>query len=1277
MSSEPPSRLSDHVDLIKDLEPILGVRDRAEDDFNVHRNRILDGTCHWLTQKRELRAWIEGTHSPQQTNMFWLIGLPATGKSTLSTAVIDQLRFLGKSCQFHYFSAGHQMKRTAAFCLRSIVFQLAISNEEFRGRLFTLHEESGISFNSRNQVFKVIWEKIFEGIISQMRFSQPLYWVLDAIDESDQYVMLISHLARLQSTTPIKLFFSSRPIKIPVLSAASAAPPMTCFLSEKDTASDVQTYVRRTVRDILPDKDHTQQEVTNQILAKASGSFLWVKLALETLSKNWHTQDDILRALTDIPKGMENLYAQMLATIQAQSPRLQLMAKRILIWAACSWRPLSILELEIALQPEFAGFVKLEETIVEICGHFVAVDNAKVSIIHATARSFLLSRHGDNPDFINSQEAHEHIATICLRYLSSDDWRKVLKNVRSSSGLGTETKRNNRLLVAEKRHPFLGYATCYWAYHLSKSSTDSEALLTTLNEFLNDFCLSWIEAIALTNNLRYLTTSAQYLKAYVKRMNRSTRSISTEFPLGLKHYPEDNSKVIKSWAIDFVRIVGRFGMNLIQNPSTIYRLIPQFCPRGSMIGETFGLARIESISVSGLPQNGWNDCLASVSVGEYQTASRVLATESFFITLVSGNGEIVLWYADTCEKARTLDHNEYVLLVTLDKSQSRLASAGTQSYRVWDLSSGKELYRIPKVTQALTLALGFGIQNSDLLVGLDNCSVTCYDLDSMAQRWTFRPQHPHDIVQQCPRLVSFSPDVRRVAMAWRGKPPMVWNLATASQAPDQCRIRSTSDAICSPEAMTWQSDGTTLLVLCHSTTVVEWRIDEEEQIEYGHVEAREIALSQDGSFLLTADHAGTISIWTFPRLSLIYRLVNENEFIRGLSFSPDNQRFYDVRGSSCNVWEPDALIRVEDNDMEDHSSIGDLSLATEPIVRNDESSQCSITALAPGLADQYFCIGRENGTVAIHEAFEGRRVRKAYSHSASSSVIALSWAASGKFIVSGDDSGRIITKRLEAREAGKWAVFPVLDFRLEEPAQQFLFSSDEKALLVSTPSIDQVWNLKTKKQICGQRWGYRQSRKWIPHPFRTDLLVWIDPREVHTYSWAALQHTDPVDVPPKDPSTPSRSPCIPRTFVTDITSNKTVQWIALTQNKKYIVYETFPAIGHTNAQSPGGLHLELLSTSDLQVQHAHSLASDCIEDLAGEVKRLIGTWQDRIVFLDHSNWLCTWEIDSPITEIKRHFFLPRDWLNPTTLQMATLNAHGTLFCPKHGDVAIVRNGLRL
>ena len=1246
--------------LYKSIEAIMGVRERAEDELKIFRGRAMSGTCKWITHKKDFLEWFQGLEVSEGPNVFWLIGLPAMGKTVLASHVIDYLLSNGdRNCQYHFFSAGHQNKRTAAYCLRSIASQLAFTNEEFRGKLISLHEESGISFSSQDQVFTTIWEKIFEGIIFKMKL-EPLYWVLDALDEADVPSSLISSLVKIRSMTPIRIFITSRPTRIPSGNAMCGSLIKTCFLSEDDTLGDIQAYVRSAVREALPDDEQKiQDDIMEQVLSKAGGSFLWVKLALDTLHDNWHTQDDIRKVLTEMPKGMEYLYTRMREKIESQSPRLQLMAKRILTWTACCWRSLGIAELQAALEPEFSGFIRLQETIVQICGNFISVDSDKVSLIHMTARQFLLNSRNGVPAFIDSENGHEHIATVCLTHLSDEKWKRIFKTIEKSTitTAGT-TPKKNRLLLAEKGNPFLGYSVCYYAYHVSKSSLYSEQLLATLKNFFTRHCLSWIEAIALSRNLRYLTRSARYLKAYAKRRSRRPSLNNSDALFTLKDPVNDVTSNIHLWAVDFIRIVGKFGPNLIQSPSSVYRLVPPFCPRASMIGTVYSTSE-RPISVTGLLSEGWDDCLATVNVGKEEAASKVLATDTFFLTLVTSSGTVIIWHAETCEEARRIQHGEYVPFMEINRSQTLLATAGVKSYRVWDISSGRQLYRLENQSRALTMAIAFGHAESELIVGLDDCSATCYDLETSSQKWQFTIP-TDDEHQGCPLIMTISPDLTKLAVAWRGKLPLVWDMfGPNSQRPLQCRVRSSTDALFSPLKMQWQAHANSILILCHNTKLIEWHIYDEEQHSFDHVKPHEMTISQDGNFLLTSNHMGTISIFAFPRLSPVYQLVNENEFIENLAWSPDSQRFYDIRGSICNVWEPDALVRPDDYELEDHRS----SIVTEPVIALDESSQTHVTALAHGLADKFYCAGREDGTVCIHDAIDGKKTRKVSAHSSQSSIIILTWSSSGKYIISGDDSSRILVKRLELKSSGAFGVFPVLDLRVDESVQQFLLNESETLLLISTSSTDRIWHLRSKKEVCCRQWSSSQGRKWIQHPFHRDLLIWIDPFIIRTYSWKTLEHADPVDTAPAEPILPTHT----------ASHGKVVHWLALTNNKNHIVY--LSDTGHPTTRLSSGLHLEVLSTSDLQVQHPHSLSKDCMTELAAQIKRLIGTYQDQIVFLDYEYWLCTWRIDARLADVKRHFFLPRDWLNPETLRMATLNAHGTFFCPKRGDVAIVRYGM--
>lgn len=1252
------------------ISDVLGIREAAEDDLNLVKNQVMSGSFQWFIHNPNFINWMMRDGKLNGPEIFWLIGLPATGKTALSSVVIDRIETVFGNCQYHFFSAGHQTKRTAAFCLRAIASQLALQHEKFRERMLLFYEDTGIKFSSQDQNFKTIWEKIFEGIILKMDFNRPLIWIFDAVDEADNQSLLIDTLTKIQSISPIKIFLSSRPTKMPISSACYQSSITSFFLSEAHTKEDVRSYITRFILNALPADEQVQHEVIDQILTKASGSFLWVRLALESLEDNWHTQEDILRILTDVPSGMVPLYRRMLNRVTLQPSKTQLMARKILTWVSCSWRPLRIDELKTALEPEFKKFVKFEETVQQICGHFVAVHQNRVSLIHATARQFLTEDREGSPAYILSRDAHLQIALCCLKYLCNDHWRRVFQKFSSSEQNVSRPQRTNKLLLAEQGYPLLGYATCYWAYHVSKSPTQSGELVESMKHFFRTYSPSWIEAIALSANLRYLTRSARYLKAYAKLRSRRAASFETLASLKIDN-DHENPRWIQKWSTDLIRIVGRFGSSLVSSPVSIHRNVAPFCPRASMIGQTFGGPRDGLLSVTGLPLDGWDDCLATVSVGEDEVVHKVLSTEAWFVTLVS-SGIIAIWHSETCELARKISVGEYVLLLVLNRTGSLLAAASSSAYMIWEVSSGKLLHRISKASRARVMAMSFEYNDLTLLIGLDNCTLKVYDLMSGHETERFQFTSPSADYEGCPTILEFSPDLTKVALAWRGRPPIIWCFRSiTNQSIQKCRTRGPTDPLWAPGALIWQPDGSSLLVLCLDTNLIDWNIYDDHLIGYPHIQARQVVVSRDANLLLSYDNTGTICVWSFPRLTLLYKLVSENDFIRDIAFSPDGQRIYDTRGSTCNVWEPDALVRPEENEQEDHSSIGDVSFASsEPVVAHFDSTESPVTALAVSSDDDYFCCGRDNGSVTIHNLCDGKRLRKVYSHSAACAVLLIAWSKSGRFMASGDDSARVIVKRLEVKGKDQWAVSPVLDIHLAEPVRQFLYSPDEKLLLISTLSDDQVYNLKSKQQTCSRQPGYRQNRLWLPDPSDASSVIWNDPKCFKIYNWTALEIMSSVDLVHQHSDDRSERPQ---------TAEESIIWTTNAMPGNRIIYGTLLGMSHlhnnVSCLSHNGLHLESFDPSKLS-SSSGLLVEDCIPDFARRVKRLIGTFEGRIVYLDHDYWVCTWDAELGTAGSKRQFFLPKDWINANCLHMALVNQHGTLLCPRYGYVAIVRNGIR-
>ncbi|KAM3436800.1 hypothetical protein NHJ13734_004942 [Beauveria thailandica] len=118
-------------------------------------------------------------------------------------------------------------------------------------------------------------------------------------------------------------------------------------------------------------------------------------------------------------------------------------------------------------------------------------------------------------------------------------------------------------------------------------------------------------------------------------------------------------------------------------------------------------------------------------------------------------------------------------------------------------------------------------------------------------------------------------------------------------------------------------------------------------------------------------------------------LANTNTTSVGNKVYQDNQRFYDVRGSSRNVWEPD----VEDP----FNHTGSFTPSTEPVIANLSSESSKVTAICISPDPGFFACGRSDGSVSINETDQGCKLRGVAQHN--TSVTKLAWSPSGRHIV--------------------------------------------------------------------------------------------------------------------------------------------------------------------------------------------------------------------------------------------------------------------------------------
>ncbi|KAI0490672.1 hypothetical protein F4859DRAFT_520389 [Xylaria cf. heliscus] len=1245
------------------LRKILGVTDNIEEENDYFTERVMQGSCQWLLRKKGFTDWLSTSHNSSQ--ILWITGPPGSGKSVLSSFVIGLLRNRPStdSCQHHFFLAGHRQKRTISYLLRGIAFQAAVSFPCFGARLIDLHEGTDITFEQQKVSF--IWEKIFEGLLFRIPDRPTMFWVIDGLDEAESPTDFLKLLSRTRSTVKLNIMLVSRATKDLSNDIADLLQSVSReSLETSDTAEDIRQYVSSAIQNIFP-LESGGGEIVQEIVTKASGSFLWVKLVLEKLRDNWYTQDDIRKALDELPIGMEPLYERMMDSISRQPEKTRMMALRILTWVTCAFVPLEVTDLEVALKSEFRGFVNLGRTAEEICGQFVLVNKSKITLVHHTARQFLL-RKGPNPPLgTMEEENHKNAALVCMQFLSDIS---ILRQVFSSMQLSRQSRDSTQAAVAYKKQPFLLYSLSYWAYHVSQSSISADEFPTHVLGFLEQHCLWWINGAVLTGDLRILIRAAQHLKAFVKR--RTTKA-NTDLSLSLTMARDLE---LRQWANDIIRIVGRFGSNLLDNPSSIHKHVIPFCPKDTIIARRFGASHQfqSTFSVDGIASANWDDCLARISIGDGRIASQLLCKDTIFITLIATGGVMVVFRAETLEEIRRVSHGEYVMQIASSKTSNLVATAGFHTIRIWDITTGVELQRFPKERHHHAKALAFGEIDAELYVAFDDGEVKCFDIESAKEKWQFSAMERESHNYSCSRFMAFSPDRTKIALIFRGRPLLLWHIQPSPEEympPRKCvlaqdRLRSVAqgEAFNSPELAIWHPVTNHLLILYEDTKIVEWNIFDDEQLVYSHTRARSMSLSHDGNFLLTSDVSGSLSIWSLPGYRLTYQ-VKHDELVIDLAFSPDGTRFYDLRGSFCNVWEPDVLIQADDLDYDDKLGVN-KTITSEPVLASDNHSRTAITSLACGPSVHFYCAGKEDGSVTIYDMQTGERLRKVTNHSTSSSVIKLEWSKTGRFLGSVDDSGRLIVKRLDAPTAkkNKWAVFPVCDIRMDnnEAIEQIHFSADEDYLLISSSTSVCVWGLKARNEIC--RSGLSPSGGiWQNYPGSSASIVRITGTGEQQYMWHDLSSMALCE----------RS----TTAADDQASTVPREKIRVVQiGEKWLLIEVTIDGDQERVGSRRSFELLDLATIELDPQPGRERTSRYhIKGLNDHVKELIGCSQDRVVFLDHQYWVCTWEVELNYTNHKRHFFLPKDWIDPITLKMVLVNKHGTILYPKGGDVAIIKS----
>ncbi|GIZ37585.1 hypothetical protein CKM354_000102800 [Cercospora kikuchii] len=1292
------------VSQAEDVERLFHGYDAPQDtllELSVERTV---GSCQWVLDQANMKCFLDDTTS--QPQLLWCSAGPGSGKSFTATYIIESLLENSKKCAYYYFRSGHQEKNNLSYFLASIAWQLSRFIPEYQAELASLARKS---FEVSKAGYMLLWKKLFMSSLLRCDISEPFYVVVDGLDEFQQTGELLQRLLveLANANIPIRLLMiSRRTLEIETSIKLLTTSLDVLSLSLENNTEDIEMYVRDQL-EFMPGDSGFKERIVNEVLEKADGIFLWAHLVVGELVE-CHTEFEAEQILQRVPEGLAPLYERMdehLADTFLRRPEARELGRTIIIWASCARRLLHLDELRAALDDNYPEITDIGRSIREYCGDFVNVDKTgHVTMVHASVSEVLMSNPALNYH-VDVQKSHHTLFTRCIRRLTS--------------GRKDDSARGNRARA------FDPYAASSWPFHLKLSLgfDDHSSLDSVMALLCSRSALDWMKLLAEAGQLRAIIEASKALEELLVALNEAPPEVDSS---GLIRH---NQNFLLQWAQDLVHVVGTFGSQIIRSPTSVFNLMPAFCPKESVLYQQFGKAGQNPLPVEeprpkirGDLNPLWDDCFAKFEVASDSTPTSILSLGHYFAILTRGDGTLHIYNANTCELAQRLSHGDRVLAFSADSSSSRIATYGLRKTTIWNIESGELICSMenPKYARALTICFQQSKQLGDMLLTFsDDRVLRICSLAAMRFQWRcFGGSLDVDSTQpyqvNAPHNAQFSPDGLYIAISYRGANPAVWFLGGnepcfvayldrhGGSSPRNAISQHQRTRASHAGAFAWNPLAGHLLGTYFDGGVFKWHPQHRDLVVH-KFRGNEIKCSADGRFFVTGAKDGAIRIWNFEHFVPIAR-IHYPSLIRDLDIS--EARVYDLREQYCNIWEPSSLLgALEGDEMAGDAHLGcgvdDQSVAAES--HREQEEFYPITALLTLRDASLYAFGDDGGKITIAN-FDGKVVAEV--PGGFMSIEHLSWCERACLLAS-VDLGHDITIRkignLHDRLYRTQVIETVRTFSESQEVLQILLDTDGDALLVVTPSAMEVHLIF--KDVAPIIVPAAHPSKWIMHQSDKPLAVGFGAEQVTVMSLESpLESTC---LPYKAFRADGDQVNISQLFSADRPSqaypfgpsdiNQTVHKVYISPDNTLAMIDMYEDTMHSKRRTACLLiemmHLEIEALAQaIPVQSVPCRLIEVLYMPLGFVNTGLITSSSRrdslteqlicstFVFVDRDFWVCSVnltfaETQGPDAIIRKHFFLPRDWQNAELLEMASVTPAGDVLFPRHGKVAVVCNGL--
>ncbi|KAJ6038209.1 uncharacterized protein N7446_005023 [Penicillium canescens] len=393
------------------------------------KGRLLKDAYSWILDHAYFKRW----RYQEQSQLLWIKGDPGKGKTMLLCGIINELTTFAPdtaTVSFFFCQATDVRINHATAVLRGLIFMLVDQQPSLIPHVRRPYDKTG------KQVFEDVnaWEALSEIFTSILEdpLLQTTYLVIDALDECTTGLdRLLKLLSQKSSAYPhVKWIVSSRnwPAIEEILDVATQKTKLCLELNETSVAEAVAAFIHYRVQELAEKKKYTSEirdTVSQHLLSNAHGTFLWVALVCEKLTNV--PKRNVRKKLEEFPSGLDELYKRMLGQI-SESDDAEI-CKSLLSVITAVHRPITLDELAsyIDLPEEIADNSDLAE-IIGICGSFLTLRRRTISLVHQSAKDFLLREAAheifpDGEDSVHSSICSKSLLAAIARTLRREGGR--------------------------------------------------------------------------------------------------------------------------------------------------------------------------------------------------------------------------------------------------------------------------------------------------------------------------------------------------------------------------------------------------------------------------------------------------------------------------------------------------------------------------------------------------------------------------------------------------------------------------------------------------------------------------------------------------------------------------------------------------------------------------------------------------------------------------------------------------------------------------------------